>query len=279
MSLNPNGATSYNWNYSKPDRDGFSLELIGTVVSVQEVQARHYNPGSNQPGAPRFWPDGNPVFNMRVGFAVPDGSLKTITFMRGGSKRKSGLHWQLYELVGNMDNLIGKTIHIWTWPNNPETGQPWGQGNPRLFGCELADGHFELASPLPDEYKVERLLCNDAVHGGQPTPPAPQQMQTPQAPPMYGQFYAPPTAQQFQQPMQYQQSMQYQQPMMQQQPMVQQPVMQQPQPAIQAMPPQTAPMPQGMDPAVAAAMQSVGAVNVQPAGDPYSIYDDDIPFA
>ena len=34
MSLNPNGATSYNWNYSKPDRDGFSLELIGTVVSA-----------------------------------------------------------------------------------------------------------------------------------------------------------------------------------------------------------------------------------------------------
>lgn len=54
-----------------------------------------------------------------------------------------------------------------------------------------------------------------------------------------------------------------------------------PMPAIQAMPPQqfNAPMPQGMDPAVAAAMQAVNAVNVQPVVDTTGgIYDDDIPF-
>lgn len=292
MSLNPNGG-SFNWNMSNPNKEGYSLELYGTVVSLQEVQARMFNPGGG-PGAPRFWADGNPVMNIRVGFATPDGTLKTVTFQKAGKKQRTGekpsLHMQLFNLTNNnMMELIGKTLHLWTWPAHPETGVAWGQGNPRLFGVEIVEGaKYELSGPLPPEFMVPELLCNDGAQGGAPNP---QMIQQPQVPPMQGNFYAPPTAQPMQQqyPFTQQQPAQYQpqqmQPMPQQQPApamqpMAQPVAQQQMPAVQAMPPQpaSAPMPQGMDPAVAAAMQSVGAVNVQPVTDPGAVYDDDIPF-
>ena len=297
MSLNPTGMGGSSWNFSNQNKEGFSLEIYGTVVSLQEVQARMYNPSSNAPGAPRFWPDGNPVMNIRMGLATPDGSLKTVTFSKAGKKQISGekpsLHMQLFNLTNrNMMELIGKTLHLWTWPANPQTGQTWGQGNPRLFGVEeITDGtKYELAGQLPPEFLVPELLCNDGAQGGAPNP---QMIQQPQVPPMQGNFYAPPTTQLMQQQYPYtqQQPAQYQSQPMQQyqpQPMQQQVAPQgnmnpQPMPATQAMPPQpaSAPMPQGMDPAVAAAMQAVGAVNVQPVEDelpPTSVYDQDIPF-
>lgn len=302
MSLNPSGMGGTSWNMSDPNKEGYSLELWGTVVSLQEVQARDYNPNSNQPGRPSFWPDGNPKMNIRVGFATPDGSLKTVTFAKAGKKQVSGekpsLHMQLFNLTNhNMMELMGKTLHLWTWPANPQTGQVWGRGNPRLFGVEeVTDGtKYELAGQLPPEYLVPELFANDGVQGGAPNP---QMIQQPQVPPMQGGYYAPPVPQPMQQPYPYtqQQPAQYQpqpmQPPMQPQPMPQQvaPVPQAmapqgmgapaPMPATQAMPPQpaSAPMPQGMDPAVAAAMQAVGAINVQPVVDDASVYDDDIPF-
>ena len=272
MSLNPSGTASYNWNCTKPDREGYSLELTGTVMAIQEVQARQYNP-SGGPGAPRFWDNGDPVFNIRVAVATPEGELKTVTMAKAGKLQREGkkpsLHMQLYALSGNrIENLIGKTIHLWTWPVNPETNQPFGQGNPRLFGLELVDGEYKLGYELPDEFKVGKLLANDGASGGQPVPPAPQYMQQPQVP-------------QYQQPMPQYQQPAYPQPMPQYAPM---PV-QSPQQYMQQQPaPQPAPQPvqqvapQGMDPAVAQAMQTVKQVfpGARDAGP--GPYDDQIPF-
>ena len=262
MALNPMGSVSYNWNCTKPDKDDYSLEITGTVIFYQEVQARHYNPGGGI-GQPKFWPNGDPQFNLRVGLATQTGELKTITMAEAGKgwveKKKPSLHIQLWELAGrNMEALIGKTVHIWTWPTHPKTGQVWGQGNPRLFGVEeIAGVKYELAQPLPDEFKVPQVLCNDAASGGQPVPPAPQQMQQPQVP-------------------------QYQQPIPQyQQPVYQQPVYQTPIQPVQ----QYAPMPTqaqitmsqpqygpaGMDPAVAQAMSVAEQV-------PTDVYGDVISF-
>lgn len=296
MSLNPNGTAGSSWNMSRPNDPDYSLELWGTVVSLQEVQARTYNPNSKQPGAPRFWPDGNPVMNIRMGLATPDGSLKTVTFAKAGKAAREGkkpsLHMQLFGLTNsNMMELMGKTLHLWTWPTNPETGVAWGQGNPRLFGVEeVEDMTYQLTGQLPPEFLVPELLCNDGAQGGAP---APQMIQQPQVPPMQGGFYAAPIAQPQQQyPFSQQQPAQFvpQQvapapqamPQMQQQPpMPQGAGAQPPAPATRTMPPQpaSAPMPQGMDPAVAAAMQAIGAVNVQPVTDiTGGVYDDDIPF-
>lgn len=282
MSLNPVGAGSNYWNYSNEANAGYSLELWGTIVSLQEVQAYEFGMG-NGPRKPKFWPDGNPVMNIRVGFATPDGSLKCMVFNKAGKKQVSGekpsLHMQLYGLTnGNMMELLGKTVHLWTWPANPQTGVVWGRGNPRLFGVEeVTDGtKYELSVPLPEEFKVAQLFADNAAAGGQPMPPNPQQMarqpqQYANTMPMQGGFYAAPQVPQYPQyHMQQPQPMpQYQQPMQPVQPM--QPMQQQA--------PMSAPMPQGMDPQVAQAMQAAGAVNIQPvAGDGGMVYDDDMPF-
>lgn len=278
MSLNPAGTANYSWNYTDPQRAGYSLEMYGTVVALQEVQHRDYITKQ-----PTYWPDGNPIMDIRVAFAAPDGSLKTIQFQKAGKKQASGekpsLHMQLFNLTNsNMYDLIGKTVHIWTWPNNPNNSQEWGRGNPRLFGVEeVKDTTYSLATALPEEYKIPELYANDAVSGGQPIQQAPQ---------MAGQFYAAPQAAPVQQvPMQQPvpQAVPMQQPVPQAIPVQQVPQPMPVTPSItvppQQVPMQPAPQPVGMDPAVAQAMQAVGAGNiqqVQPApADP--VYGD-IPF-
>lgn len=298
MSLNPMGTGSYNWNCTNPEKPNFDLELVGTVVAIQEVQHRKWS--ANGPRVPEFWPDGNPKMDIRMAFALADGSLRTFTFSKAGNeqkaRRKPSVHMQMWDVSGgNIEGLVGKTLHLQTWLANPNNGQAWGLGNPRLFLIEEATGcgPFELSFPLPHELTVPELLADTAVSGGamvQPQPMQPQNIQQPQVPPMpYG--YQPTMQQQpmqqqpMPQPQQYpfsqQYPAQYQQPQQFQQPMYQspQPVYQPPQPAVptvQQMPPMqpTAQMPQGMDPAVAQAMQAVGAQNVQPVAG----YDDEVPF-
>lgn len=277
MSLNP-GGNNYSWNYSKPDKPGYSTLLVGTVVAIQEVQKMGYTM-NGQPGAPEFWPDGNPKMNIRLALATENGELKTFTFQPAGKEQKAGrkpsVHMDLFHLTGDTDmlNLIGKTIGISTKEGH------YGQGNPRPWEVGFIDaGPFELANELPSDFKAPRILADRAVSGGQ--------VQQPQQ--AYG-YQQQPAMQQ--QPYGYQQqpTMQ-QQPMMQQQPAMQQPAMQnqysfnQQNPA-QFQPSNNAQMPQGMDPSVAAAMQQMGAVNVQevpstkgsPAvGSPYD--DEGVPF-
>lgn len=253
MSLNPfNTTVNHNWNYSNDQREGYSPELIGTVLSLQEVQSTVYNPNPQAPRVPAFWPDGNPKFNIRMALADQQGQLKLFTFAPAGKAAKQGLkpsiHMMLWDLVGRttMENLIGKTIKIATQPGT------YGTGNPRPWACELVEaGPFALATgELPEEYKVPRVLCDTAVSGGQ-----------------------------MQRPMQQAQPMQYQQqPMMQQaQPMYQQPAQAQP---MQYQQPMQQAQPQ-VDPSVMAAMQQMGATNIQmqPAPQPVpSIYDENLPF-
>ena len=295
MALNPMG-NNYNWNCTKPENEGFSDTLVGTVVAIQEVQARDYIYGSNQPGLPKFWPEGNPVFNIRMAFACPDGSLKTFTFPEAGKKQKSGekpsVHMDMFHITGDTDmsNLIGKTLQIHTWPNNPTTGQAWGQGNPRLFEItELPNsGPYQLASPLPPEFSVPQVLADNAVSGGQVQQQggvAPQNIQVPQQPiatqPMQQQVVSGPTQTTFST-----------------QPTVAQPVSQpqsvvpinggvtvmEQQATVQAQPettinPMQPIMPAGMDPQVAAAMQGIAPANDQPTiNTTPSVYDDGIPF-
>lgn len=271
MSLNPSGV-NYSWNYSNPNREGYSLELTGTIVTMQEVQAREYIPGNGVMGKPKYFNNGDPMMNVRIGFALEDGSFKTLTMTKASKAARAGLkpslHWSLYLLSGNnFDNLLGKTVHLVTYPANPETGEPWGQGNPRRFDVELInDKTFALGVTIPAEFSVPELYANEAASGGAVIQQMPQQIpqimpqQMPQMyqqyqPQMQGQFYAAPQA------------------MPQQMP-------QQMPPVTQMYPPQQMPqqmsmqMPQGMDPQVAAAMQSMNVTNVQPVEGVYN----DIPF-
>lgn len=257
MSLNP-VSVNHAWNYSRPDDEGYALSVTGTVVFLQEIQASKYNP-NRKPGqrpVPDFWDDGNPKMNIRMGLALPDGQLRTLVFQPAGkaqkAREKPSIHMDLFDIAGgrNILDLIGKTITIETWPANPQTGQAWGNGNPRLWRVAEAVGYgpYQLAMPLDPEYQLEQVLLDDGAHGGQAAAPAPQQIQVPQ--PQYQAQPAMPTP-----------TMQptgvYPAPAPAPQPV---PV-QQPMGTVQAMQPAA---PAGMDPAVAAAMQQVGAVNVQP---------------
>ena len=274
MSLNPNGTQNYNWNYSRPNDEGYSLELVGTVLAIQEVQGTVYEPFNQGPRKPAFWPDGNPKFNIRIALATPEGQLKTLVFQPAGKAARQGkkpsLHMMLWALTGNtnMTNLIGKTIKIATAEGT------YGSGNPRPWGAEIAEGGpYELNNmELPEEYKVPRVLCDTAASGGQIQQPMQQTRPMMQQPMMQQQpaYPQPQPMQQMAQP----------QPMMQQaQPMMQQPVQQQPMQQAQSLP---AGYPQGMDPSVAAAMQQMGVTKVetvQQAGPVVgTVYDEDIPF-
>lgn len=276
--LNPiSNQQNYNWNYSKPEKEGYSTLLVGTVLAIQEVQKTKYNP--NGPGVPEFWEDsGKPKWNIRMALATPEGQLKTFTFQPASRAAQRGekksIHMDLFHLTGDTDMtaLIGKTIGIQT-----QEGR-YGAGNPRPWEVGLVEGGpYKLNFELPAEYKVPQVLANAAASGGQVQQPQPQYAQQPYGMPQ--QQYAP-------QPQYAQQP--YAQPYgMQPQPQY---APQQAAPAAQpnmaqgyAQPAQT--MPQGMNPQVANAMQQMGATNVTevtkvqsaPAtGTPYP--DDECPF-
>lgn len=281
MSLNPGGTTNYSWNYSKPDKPGYSTLLVGTVLAIQEVQKMSYTM-NGQPGAPEFWPDGNPKMNIRLALATESGELKTFTFQPASKEaragRKPSVHMSLFHLTGDTDmmNLIGKTIGIQTQEGH------YGQGNPRPWSVgEVQAGPFSLPNELPSEFKAPQVLANNSVAGGQMQPPMQQQGYGYQQPPMQQQYYQRPPMQQ--QPMPQMQPQMQPQTQGYQQPMNPQPQMQ-PRPAMQ---PQMQQVPQGypqeMDPSVAAAMQQMGVASMQEVGqvqsDPVvgSVYDD-VPF-
>lgn len=271
MSLNP-GGTNYSWNYSNPNKEGYSTQLVGTVLAIQEIQKRGYTM-NGQPGAPEFWPDGNPKMNIRIALATPEGELKAFTFQPAGRQARMGqkksVHMDLFHLTGDtdMNNLIGKTICITT-----QEGR-YGQGNPRPWNVQLVEmGPFE--APLPSEFKVPQLLANSAASGGQVNAPQHQQQYQPQP-----------------QPQQYQQPQGFAPAYQQVQPQQYQPQQyQQPQPMPQPMQYQQQ-YPQGMDPQIAQAMATQafgGPVNVEtvkpepvsPVGSGY-VYesdDEDMPF-
>ena len=245
-NLNPTYVPTFrSWNYSNPNKDYYTEQLIGTVQAVQLVQATDF-----QTRQPKYWSDGNPRFNVRIALADPNGDLVTFTFQKAGKAAREGkkqsVHMDLWHLTGDKDlaDLIGKTIVITTQAGS------YGANNPRPFQVAFAPegtGPFELKQPLPEEFKKDEIVFDRPQAG---------------APQINGQFYAVPTAQPMQMP---QPQPQYQQPV--QQPMYQQ----QPQPMQPA-------IPNGMDPAIAAQMQQMGATNLQPVAQPGSVYDNDIPF-
>lgn len=273
MALNPGGTSNYGWNYSKPDKPGYSTQLVGTVLAIQEVQKMGFTT-SGQPGAPQFWPDGNPMMNIRLALATEQGEIKTFVFQPAGKQARMGqkksVHMDLFHLTGDTDmmNLIGKTICIST-----QDGR-YGQGNPRPWYVQLVEaGPFKPAMPLPPEFKLPQVLANSAVSGGQVQAPQPQQQ------PVYPQ------------PVQFQPQQQLQ-PQYQGQPLPQLSGFAAYQPAPQYQQPMPQPVqqyPQGMDPKIAQAMASQafgGPVTMEtvppekpadPVGNGY-VYDEEMPF-
>lgn len=180
MTLNPTpSGDTHNWNYSKPDNPGYSLELTGTVAAIQEVQASEFGKGG-VPTGPAFWPDGNPKMNIRLILVGPKGGYRTWTITPAGKDAKAGLkphiHVDLYKLAGGVQftDLIGKTIHVWT--EAPPAGFGYGLGNPRPWHAELVDeGPYMVdpANPIDPIYLLPKVYHNTTVSGGTMNPVAP----------------------------------------------------------------------------------------------------------
>ena len=188
MSIDPI-RKSYNWNYSNPNKEGYSTMLVGTVVNIQEVQAYNFS-HEGRPTKPRYWDNGDPVMNLRIILATDTEpcELKTLTFPKAGKEAKAGrkpsLQMDLWHLTGDtyLSTLIGKTIVIETVPGS------YGLHNPRPWKVALADegyGPFEYDGEVPAEFMADKLLADEAVHGGQVQ--APQQQAQPQQQPRWQQ--------------------------------------------------------------------------------------------
>jgi len=177
MALNPNQSTdTHNWNYSKPDQDGFSTTLIGTVVAIQETQAMNFG-ADGRPTTPKFWENSaQPVMNIRMVLCGPSGGFRTWTFVPASKSAKEGkkrsVHLDLFQLAGgrNMLDLIGKTIKVSTVA--APAGFSYGLGNPRPWEVELVEdqGPFQLNDPLDPVFLMPTVLANQAVSGGMMQP-------------------------------------------------------------------------------------------------------------
>lgn len=173
MSLNPTqGGNTHNWNYTKPEEDGFSLKLLGTVAAIQQVQAMNFG-ADGRPSTPKFWPNSNePVWNIRMVLVGPKGGYRSWTFQPASKAAKEGkvksVHIDLFNLAGGkqMTDLLGKTIEVET--EAPPAGFNYGRGNPRPWKVRLVDdqGPFQPSEPIDPQFFIPQLLANSAVSGG-----------------------------------------------------------------------------------------------------------------
>lgn len=256
-NLNPSAISSQQyrrWNFSNPSNPEYRDTITGTVQAIHFVQ--HYDAFKKQY---ERWSDGRIKWDIEMAIAEPDGQLINFSFQPASKAAREGkkpsIHVELFKLTGNTDmmNLIGKTISI-TSPAGT-----YGVGNPRPFIPQIVEaGPYQLSEPLPERYKNAKMIYDGGTEDQPPmptypTPPVSMQPVAPQVTPQG--YYAPPVAQ----PMP-----QYQQPVQQMPQQFQQQV-----PVAPVAPVNAAPV--GMDPALAAAMQAMGAQNVTP-------YDGEIPF-
>ena len=119
-------ASTASWNYSDPDRPGFSTTLEGTVVEISNPQALDYNTKE-----PRFWPDGNPVRNLCLTVLTAGDEEKRWTFAPKSASWQACLkaldpNGTRVDRVG-LDELLGKNIQIATKDGayNAKRPRPW----------------------------------------------------------------------------------------------------------------------------------------------------------
>lgn len=188
--LDPTGISkSAGWNYHTPDKEGYSTELVGTVLTAQLTQAMKFG-NDGKPSTPKFWENddgsmGNPVMNLRLGLTTPEGEFVTFTFPKAGKAQREGkkysLHMEFFRLSGGVKftDVIGKTFKITTVEGF------YGKGHPRPWTVELLtdQGPFEYPGEIDPIYMVPEVLADTAASGGQRT--APPQQQARQAPPQY----------------------------------------------------------------------------------------------
>ena len=182
-----NGVQGKFWNYSNPQKDGYSKELQGTLVKVSIAQAHEFG----KPGQKMYWSDGNPVILLRM--HIKDYQDETWFF---DIKPKSTMWFEDIQPAcpgGSLEQVIGKEIKLTFLGLEPVPGkavnrnkfmmQVIGEGRCPSEGFDKtmpptlaqAQGQVQAqapAAPSPQQYTVQGM-----VTGQQQQAYAQQQMQ------------------------------------------------------------------------------------------------------
>ena len=257
------------WQFRNPQKEGYKDTLEGTLIEIDIVQSTR--PGQNGQGSvPQFFPDGNPMTEIRwVILDSVTGQPTAFNFKRGKNSEFLKALNQACPGVSDMGQLGGHYFRIHS-PN----GQ-YGLNNPRPFvvqDCGISNIPFEgvkdLVHQAPQQQVPQQMGYVQQPQqqpqgynpGGYPNGPLPQQ---------------PPAAMAAKQG--YQAAAPVAQPPVMQQPMPQQPMQQPVQQVPQQQVPQP-PMPQQQAPQQAPVQQQPVQQAPQRNQSIGEIYDESIPF-
>lgn len=135
--------SSNGWNYSDKTKAGYAPTIEGTVVEISNPQAIDYV--SKQP---KFWPDGNPIRNLRVTLKGRSGRELSWVFSPKSLSAEACL--KALDPAGSRDyvsieELLGKFVRIST-----EEGV-YNQAHPRPWEVTvLGDGDIAAVRGLVD---------------------------------------------------------------------------------------------------------------------------------
>ncbi len=219
-SVGSTGSGNNFWNYSKPDKDGYTLSIEGTVVEIAEVAAKKF--GTDEIDR---WPQGNAKLNVSMTLLEPNGSEISWEFKPRTKKDKHSNPLGMTPALNclfeactnaglpgqNLNELLGKYVAISTRERKDSEGNLIGYDVrcPRPFAAAIIrDGEKNKVRGVV-KYKEESAQNNtDAANNAAPVMNAP--------------VYPAPQPQQYAQPQQPQQPQQYTMPVPQQ-PVAQQP--------------------------------------------------------
>lgn len=162
------------WNATDPNGENYHPMIQGTVVEINEVQARNF-----QTKQPEFWDDGNPKLNLQLIIQAQDGREYPWTF----SPKSLAMDALKAALTGynskasSVVEIGGLMVQVWT----DESKAPYGANNPRPWGCQIL-GQGSAPFRGANEFKPQQQLMQQQV-----------------PPPVVNGYYAPPQTQGYQQ--------------------------------------------------------------------------------
>lgn len=114
-----------NWNYSKPQEEGYMEMIEGTVVEISNPQSINFNTKQ-----PEVWPDGNPKLNLRLTIKGKSGRELNWTFAPRSVSAEAclaALDPQGTRSQVNIEELLGKFIRVQTQAGvyNSQNPRPW----------------------------------------------------------------------------------------------------------------------------------------------------------
>lgn len=172
------------WNFSRPDQEGFTPVLDGTLTKVSFSQARNYDANQRKFTTPAFWEDGNPKPMIRL--HVTD--LNGMVWLHEVQPKSHCLNedWLPKSPNGSIDGFLGQHIRVEAEQEvRTQDGRviQFGSGNRRHFTVTIV-GPGLVASEGIDYESLERLSKQRPQAAAAPQPqgyqPVPQGVQ-PQA--------------------------------------------------------------------------------------------------